>query len=107
MSALKVLRFLDVSNKFAYQLYCCLIKPPVPFFPQNNSLPITASVICEIPPVLYKTFSELFILAGGYRVIKPAAEIKFVKLILTLVEKYLEVCENHRYLAWFDVALED
>ena len=104
MSALKVLRFLDVSNKFAYQLYCFLIKPPVPVFPQNNSLLITASVICEIPPVLYKTFSELFILAGGYRVIKPAAEIKFVKLILTLVEKYLEVCENHRYLAWFDVA---
>lgn len=104
MSALKALRFLDVSNKFAYQLYCCLIKLPFTFFPQNNSLPITASVICEIPPVLYKTFSELFILAGGYRVTKLAAEIKFVKWILTLVEKYLEVCENHRYLAWFDVA---
>ena len=88
MSALKALRFLDVSNKFAYQLYCCLIKPP-----------LTASVICEIPAVLYKTFSELFIIAGGYRVTKLAAEIKFVKWILTLVEKYLEVCENHRYLA--------
>lgn len=99
MSALKALRFLDVSNKFAYQLYCCLIKPPFTFFPQNNSLPITASVICEIPPVLYKTFSELFILAGGYRFTKLAA-----KWILTLVEKYLEVCENQCYLAWFDVA---